>query len=235
MSNSDLRASTSDSNCFSTAVTRAEVEVLHEMQVQHRLSLIVAKPGGLKVFAEAFHFIRVNFVRLNFILGVRCPTHEIYWAGLAHNLMEEVGGEHGPAHNELYRWFLRAAGWSSEDELTCPAFAATFDHEWEEYCRNAPLLEALSAIAVYEVFDNPDYGLLLDVMTGAGLSEDALVFFKVHSKAEHFALFESFFAYAMKSAGGVDTFVRATNFVLEAQRKMWRDLLDLCETRLEAA
>ncbi len=177
-------------------------------------------------FAEAFYFIRVNFVHLNFLLGARCPTHELYWGGLAHNLMEEMGGEHGPAHNELYRWFLQDAGITGEDSLRRPAFAAKFDDEWDDFVQNAPLEEALGAVAVYEILDNPDYQMLLNVMSRAGVSPRGLAFFQVHAKAAHFELFEDYFRHVSQKPGGMDSLHRANDFVFRTQRDMWAGLLD---------
>src|SRR5688500_14624709 len=91
-----------DAGAFIDSVAGREIAILQQLQVKERLDKLIAATG-LTSFAGAFYFIRVNFVHHNFVLGARCPTHEVYWGGLAHNLMEEVGGESGPAHNELYR------------------------------------------------------------------------------------------------------------------------------------
>ena len=211
---------------FVTAITNAEADLLDSLQVSKRLYESLMADGGLRRFASAFYFIRVHFVKLNFIVGSRCPTHELYWAGLAHNLMEELGGESGTPHNELYRWFLKEAGVPNENSLECPPFATRFNHVWEEFARDAPLEETLGAIAVYEIFDNPDYQMLLNVMSRAQVSARGLVFFRVHAEAAHFDLFEDYFRHISNQQGGIACLEKAKDFVLRTQKEMWAHLLE---------
>lgn len=222
-----------DASIFIDNVAGREIAILEQLQVEKRLDKSVAATG-LTSFANAFYFIRVNFVHHNFVLGARCPTHELYWGGLAHNLMEEVGGESGPAHNELYRWFLQEVGAPDENSLRRPAFAADFDNKWENFVQHAVLEEALGAIAVYEILDNPDYQMLLAVMSKAEVSPRGLAFFQVHAKAAHFELFEDYFHYISGQSGGIDCLQRATDFVFQAQKEMWSGLLEYLESRCES-
>jgi pyrroloquinoline quinone (PQQ) biosynthesis protein C len=210
---------------FIESVTADELGIIRESNLEKALTRAVGSPNGLRAFASSFYFIRVYFVRINFIIGARCPTHELYWGGLAHNLMEELGGESGRAHNELYRWFMQEAGIDDENSLRCPRFAKDFNRAWEDYSREAPLEETLGAIAVYEILDNPDYQMLLRIMSRAGVSARGLVFFKVHAKATHFDLFEDYFRYVSQKPDGMSSLKTATHFVLETQRRMWSGLL----------
>ena len=211
---------------FLQQVSASEKALLAALGIERKLKTYLTSRPSLTRFAEAFYFIRVHFVKINFIVGARCPTHELHWGGLAHNLMEELGGDVGPSHNELYRWFLNDAGIADENSLTCPEFAAYFDKKWEDYARNAPLEDALGAIAVYEIFDNPDYQMFLNVMSHSGVSDRGLIFFKVHAKAAHFELFWEYFRHASNQPGGGKAIQRATDFVLQTQREMWSGLLD---------
>ena len=213
-------------DAFARAVAIAEGNVLQSLDVERSLARHFEDKGTLKWFAQAFYFIRVHFVKLNFVVGARCPTHELYWAGLAHNLMEELGGNSGPSHNELYRWFLQDVGLPNEAALERPAFATRFDRKWDQFAQRAPLEEALGAIAVYEIFDNPDYQMLLNIMTRAGVTERGLLFFKVHAAAEHFELFEDYFRHVSQQPSGINTLERATAFVLDTQKEMWSGLLE---------
>lgn len=222
-----MRSATEENQCcdFVKSVTDAELKVIGDLAVRDRLVQHLKSGEALRKFATGFYFVRVHFVKINFIVGSRCPSHELYWQGLAHNLMEELGGEAGPTHNELYRWFLKEADIENEDSLRCPGFAEDFDGAWENYSREAPLEEALGAIAVYEIFDNPDYQMLLNVMSRAGVSARGRVFFKVHAKAAHFELFEDYFRHVSQKHGGMDSLQRATNFVVKTQKNMWSGLL----------
>ena len=216
----------SQSKTFIDRVTALELNVIEELALPRLLTERVRSPKRLSLFATAFYFVRAHFVKLNFIIGARCPAHELYWAGLAHNLMEELGGGIGPPHNELYRWFMQETGIKDENSLKCPRFAAEFDRAWEDYSRDAPLEEALGAIAVYEILDNPDYRMLCQAMASAGVSKRGLMFFKVHAKAAHFELFEDYFRHISKEPGGMKSLTKATDFVVQTQRNMWSGLLE---------
>ncbi|MCC3422944.1 MAG: iron-containing redox enzyme family protein [Microcoleus sp. PH2017_01_SCD_O_A] len=202
-----------------------EDSILDKLAVEADLSKLSSKVDGLKRFAEAFYFVRYDFCRLNFIVGERCCTNEFLWAGLARNLYEELGGKNGLSHNQLYRDFLSCVDARPENSLQEPEFARHFNFAWETFCRKAPLAEALSAIAIYEIFDVPDYQLLLRVMKKADVSQLGLRFFQVHAAAEHFGMFEDVVSWLREQEGGESAFNRAKEFVFQTQTEMWRGLI----------
>ncbi|WP_315790972.1 iron-containing redox enzyme family protein [Fischerella sp. JS2] len=206
-----------------------EEAILDQLDVELRLCKATANAEGLKQFAEVFYFIRYDFPRLNFVVGERCGTNEFLWAGLAKNLIEELGGKNGPSHNQLYRDFLSSVGTKSEELLKEPLFAQQFNANWENFCRTASLEEALCAIAVYEIFDQPDYQLFLRVMQEAGVPEYGLRFFRVHAAAEHFEMFEDVVAWLQEQEGGKEAFAKGKDFVVQTQRKMWNGLMECLE------
>ena len=202
-----------------------EETIIRELELEKILSKVTSTPIGLKKFAENFYFIRYDFCRLNFIVGERCCHNEFLWSGIAKNLIEELGGKKGVSHNQLYRDFLRCVGITSEKELKEPDFATQFNQSWETFCRTSSVAEALSAIAIYEIFDKPDYKLLLNIMKNAGIPKQGLHFFQVHSVAEHFEMFEDIISWLMIQDGGEKAFLTSKNFVFQTQKKMWLDLL----------
>ncbi|NJM71217.1 MAG: iron-containing redox enzyme family protein [Scytonema sp. RU_4_4] len=209
------------------SIIAKEESILSELDLEHYLDNTMSQKDGLKRFAEAFYFVRYNFTRLNFILGERCGANEEFlWAGLAKNLMEELGGIKGPSHNQLYRDFLSCVGIHSEKSLREPIFAYQFNASWEKFCRDASLPEALSAIAIYEIFDKPDYALLLRVIEKAGVAKRGLRFFTVHAVAEHFNLFEDTISWLSKQEKGEEIISNGINFVFRTQRMMWAGLLN---------
>ena len=214
-----------------TILTEEET-ILRELELESRLSKLTSTAEGLRKFAEYFYFIRYDFCRLNFIVGERCCHNEFLWSGLAKNLIEELGGKNGISHNQLYRNFLTCAGIASEQELKEPDFAARFNQSWETFCRTSSVAEALSAIAIYEIFDKPDYKLLLNVMKNAGIPKQGLIFFQVHSAAEHFEMFEDIISWLMIQDGGEKAFINGRNFVFETQKRMWLDLLESLSNKL---
>ena len=145
--------------------------------------------------------------------------------------MEELGGKSGVSHNQLYRDFLKSIGSKPEAELKCPAFARDFNDRWEEFARNAPLIESLAAIAIYEILDVPDYQMLLELLERAKIPEEGLIFFRVHANAHHFAMFEDTVAWILTQEGGQEAFDRAQDFVFETQRKMWIGLTECLQSK----
>jgi pyrroloquinoline quinone (PQQ) biosynthesis protein C len=205
--------------------------LIEEVGIKSLLRNYILKTEGLQSFAESFYFIRADFCCLNFTIGERCHSDERLWSGLARNLMEELGGHGGQSHNQLYRNFLSSVGARNEQELQSPEFAKVFNNSWRSFAKNAPLMEALSAIAIYEIFDAPDYKLFLDVLTEAKVPEEGLHFFRVHANAHHFAMFEDTITWLMEQEGGEQAFANASEFVFDTQRKMWLGLIECLQQK----
>jgi pyrroloquinoline quinone (PQQ) biosynthesis protein C len=203
-----------------------EESLIQDLNLEFHLNQATSSNLGLQSFAKSFYFVRYDFVKLNFILGSRCSNNEILWSGLAKNLYEELGGKSGASHDQLYRDFLTSVGVASEQDMREPAFATEFNTAWENRCRNASIESAVAAIAIYEIFDKPDYQLLLRVMQNAEVNQRGLRFFQVHAVAEHFEMFEDTFHWLMAQENGKAVFEEATNFVFETQQKMWTGLIE---------
>lgn len=211
---------------FVDEISSREESVIQELMLEKEFGNIVAETDGLKKFAETFYFVRYDFCRLNFIVGERCCTNEFLWSGLAKNLYEEMGGKNGVSHNQLYRDFLQCAGAEKEGQIEEPEFAREFNQSWETYCRKSSLAEVLSAIAIYEIFDVPDYQLLLQVMKKANVPQQGLKFFNVHAVSNHFEMFEDVVSWLKDQESGEESFDRAKEFVFQTQTKMWRGLVE---------
>jgi hypothetical protein len=216
---------------FVKKVLREEGELLSELALRKRLLRLLCDRRQLARFAKSFYFVRYGFYRLNFIVGARSGPDETFWSGLVLNLAEELGGFRTPTHNALYRSFLSEAGISSEKGLLEPRFAALFNRRWEHFCAKAAFAEALAGIAVYEVLDQPDYALLLEVMKNAGVGRKGLHFFEVHAQARHFDLFEGSMSQLWKSPKGREALRKAACFVNKTQRMMWDGLLRHLEAK----
>jgi len=215
----------SSSNQLVENIVNHEESILKNLTVEASLSNLTNNVEGLKRFAEAFHFVRYDFCHLNFIVGERCCNNEFLWSGLAVNLYEEMGGKSGQSHNQLYRDFLASVSSQVEVSLEEPPFARQFNLAWQTYCRQAPLAEALFAIAIYEALDVPDYQLLLRVMRESGVPQQGLKFFHVHAVATHFDLFEDIVSWLRDQEDGETTFARAKEFVFQTNTQMWLGLI----------
>lgn len=214
---------------FVKDVIEDELEIFRKLDLKNKLLEITKRKEGLKLFAEVFYFVRYDFCKINFIVGSRSFNHEFYWKGLAINLYEEAGGEHGKSHNELYRDFLKSVGARKEEYLVEPQFAKAFNKEWEDFSYNAPFLTALAAIGIYEIFDNPDYQLLWELVQESGVDKEGQLFFKVHAGVEHFEMFESVVDKLSQSEEGILHLKNAKDFVFRTQTEMWCELLNFLE------
>lgn len=211
-----------------------EEAILNELDIENSLCRVVTASEGLKQFATVFYFVRCDFPTLNFIVGERCGVNEFLWSGLARNLIEELGDKNTLSHNQLYRDFLSCVGASSKGLVNEPLFSAQFNETWKKFCREAPLEDALSAIAVYEIFDQPDYKLFLRTMQKAGVTEAGLRFFEVHAAAEHFGMFEDIVSWLREQPGGTEAFARGKDFVIQTQKKMWIGLMESLQEQYQS-
>jgi pyrroloquinoline quinone (PQQ) biosynthesis protein C len=212
-------------------IKTAEESIINQLNLNIILSEHTKNFQKIIDFAECFYFVRVDFCCVNFAVGERCHNNEHLWGGIARNLIEELGGKGGKSHNQLYRDFLASVSARPEEEIECPQFAAEFNSSWRDFAKKAPLVEALSAIAIYEIFDVPDYKLFLDVLERAGVPDKGLHFFKVHANAHHFEMFEDTITWVMEQEGGQEAFDKATEFVFETQRKMWIGLTECLQSK----
>jgi ABC-type amino acid transport substrate-binding protein len=226
LNHKNTMSSNSSINYSINTIMDREKSMIAELGIKDILDSVINE-GRIVKFSEAFHFIRHEFCRLNFIVGARCPNDERMWAGLAKNLIEELGGK----HNQLYRDFLKCIYARSEEKLECPKFAQEFNDTWKNFAHTAPLNEALSAIAIYEIFDIPDYRLFLEVLEQAKVPESGLTFFRVHANAHHFEMFEDTVEWILQQEGGQEAFDKATEFVFETQRKMWIGLTECLQSK----
>lgn len=210
---------------FQKNIIETEEKLFSDLNLYNRLIAICSTSQGHKKFAEAFYFIRYKFYKLNFIIGTRCSPDEADWRGLVENLLEELGGIDGVSHNELYRRYLNDVGIADEKLLVEPPFTVAFNDTWEKFAFEAPFQEVLAAIAVYEILDNPDYQLLLNLARQSGVEKSGLDFFKVHAGAVHFELFEDFANRMFETAAGTELIEKSASYVLSVQSKLWKDLL----------
>jgi pyrroloquinoline quinone (PQQ) biosynthesis protein C len=221
----------SNINELVSQILSQEESLIEEMKVRSFLEIFVADGANLKSFAEIFYFIRTDFCGLNFMVGERCHSNERLWAGLVRNLVEELGERGGQSHNQLYKNFLSSVNTEIEPHSKSPKFAENFNALWRNFAKTAPLMESLSAIAIYEIFDIPDYQMFLDILTKASVSEKGLHFFRVHANAHHFAMFEDTIVWLMEQDGGEQAFANANKFVFDTQRAMWAGLIECLQHR----
>jgi Iron-containing redox enzyme len=215
-----------DSGHFSASIIAAENELIRTSGIRHVLRRVASSRIGVRAFAAAFYFVRVNFVKHNFILGARLGSSEKLWAPLVKNLAEELGGidTPHPSHNELYRRFLADCHLRERELIPLP-FSEDFDRSWTEFVQHEEPGQALLALGVYELLDGPDYTFMRDELRYGGMvSEVGLEFFEAHAEVRHFDMFEDVFEPKFSDTGSKIMLQRSVDFVLSTQMRMWQGL-----------
>jgi hypothetical protein len=214
-----------DHQTLERLVEQRELETLTTLHVEECLREATSTRAGMSRFAEAFHFCRIGFVRMNFLLGARCPDDERYWVGIANNLWAESGGGVTLPHNTLYRRFLKWASGKDSRELVSPDFATKFNDEWDRVALNYPVKDALVTLAAYEAMDKCDYQMLYRALATNCDDPSAMEFFEVHTEVEHTEQFCSVFNLVSADEVQHGIYESSIDLSVSLQRDMWRGLL----------
>lgn len=179
-------------------------------------------------FAKVFYHLRGHFRDFLWLMGNFAPDERSKRV-ILDNIQEEFGGN-GKSHEALYFDFARALSVNLADELLSQPnyldFARDFnlghrqfllEHDWET---------GVATFCAYERLDNTDYRFLERLVRGFGLSDDALRFFTVHTRVEHYG--------AAKDGLGLENIWQQNpgkvregfSFIGSHQAQMLRDLSD---------
>jgi len=138
-----------------------------------------------KVF---YHLFRMSIQDILWFMGNYAPdwrSKEI----IVENIKEELGGN-GRSHEQLYIDFAESLGvdliHEYVEEETYPKFARNFNKCIRKWFQANEWDTCISTFAAYERMDNFDYNALLSLAKTFDVSENTLIFFKVHSQAKHF-------------------------------------------------
>lgn len=176
------------------------------------------------LFTKAFYHVRGHFHDFLWFIGNHAESKHVKDIILK-NISEEMNGS-ARSHELLYIDFAKSLGVDVEREfIEEEAYLDSIREfnkghlQWLNAHNNASRFSAFSA---YERLDNLDYQALLNAMTALNVPQPALLFFKVHTRVQHFeATLTELKKIWHRSPQAV---IEAFQFISNHQLKMWNDL-----------
>ena len=179
-----------------------------------------------RYFAHIFYHCRGHFHDFLWNMGNHADDNETKDVVLK-NIGEELNGS-AKSHEELYLDFEKSVGTDVRDEFVHETsylpFAREFNHGHLNWLHVNDTNERFSAFAAYERLDNVDYVYLLHLVESLDVPREGKIFFKVHTKVEHFATTETKLTHIW--ATNPEKVKKAFSFIAYHQLTMWRNLSD---------
>ncbi len=173
-------------------------------------------------FVKLLYHVRGHFSDFLWCIGNKAPNIKSKNI-ILYNYAEEFGGNFC-SHEQLYFYFAEAMGISSPkdviDKKYYKPFLKKFNQGHLDWLKTNAWNGCLGAYAAYERLDNLDYVNLLYVAEKMGASNKGLIFFKVHSKAEHFDSTIDLLAESWLE--DEETVNASFQFIAEHQVNMWK-------------
>lgn len=180
-------------------------------------------------FCKVFYHLRGHFHDFLWLMGNYAPNEAAKNIFLK-NIGEEFG-ESRRSHEQLYINFATALNVDIPDEIIkekhYTKFARSFNKGHIQWLLEHNWNEKLSAFAAYERLDNVDYPQLLKLANSFSLDDQALLFFEVHTKVEHYEAAEGLLneIWATEPQSVKNGFT----FIYNHQIIMWEHLLQAVE------
>lgn len=179
-----------------------------------------------KYFVKVFYHVRGHFHGFLWFMANHSPNNQGKQA-ILENMAEEFGGD-GKSHEQLYFDFGHALGVDLTDEVlnqtSYLSFAKEFNRKHLEWLAGADWDGKIIAFAAYERLDNVDYRDLLELARACGVSGEALLFFEVHAKVQHFEMANEHLGLQKLWEKDPQKVKDGFNFIGDHQNQMWRDL-----------
>ena len=175
-------------------------------------------------FTRTFYHIRGHFYKFLWLLGNQAPNKKAK-EQILYNIEEEFGGD-SPSHEQLYLEFSKSLGLDITDEFISEEhhlpFIKKFNTGHLEWLTNNDWLGKWSAFSAYERLDNIDYANLLSLARSFGVTGNALTFFIIHNKADHFD--RKFHGQKYPWSPSMNKVKDAFDFIGKHQINMWKTL-----------
>ncbi|CAN5732974.1 hypothetical protein BH11MYX4_BH11MYX4_01660 [soil metagenome] len=186
------------------------------------------------VFTQYHHYSR-NFTRYLAALMVRCDD-DAFRARITENLWDEGGGlDIEQRHSEIFRKFLRGGlGLDPAASLDVADYARYFAREYLDYVLEHPPLEGSAFLSLgTEGVVARMYGVLVDGLLQAGVTEEHLHFFRIHmacDDAHALTLQELMLSYG-DERGFADRCLGAMNAALGMRHRFFENVYEAIQTR----
>lgn len=178
-------------------------------------------------FIKVFYHLRGHFHDFLWYMGNTAEKAEDKKVIVA-NIMEEFGGGR-KSHEQLYFDFAKSFGVDIEreeiiNEESHLDFAKKFNKEHIKWLVSHDWYSRVSAFAAYERLDNIDYHNLIEFAKCIGAKGDALEFFEVHTKVQHFEAAQDRMGLEEIWKTDSSLVIEAFEFIKNHQSDMWRRL-----------
>lgn len=181
-----------------------------------------------RYFARVFYHLRGHFHDFLWYMGNHAPDTESKKV-ILDNIAEEFGSN-GRSHERLYLDFAACLGVDLTDEVihqkTYLPFAREFNKKHLEWLASNDWQSQLATFTAYERLDNVDYNDLLDLVKSFDVTENGLLFFKAHSRVNHYEMARDGFQLRKLWSKNPQKIKEAYTFIRNHQNKMWKDLSD---------
>lgn len=175
-------------------------------------------------FAKVFYHARGHFHDFLWFIGNHAKSKTVKDIVLK-NISEEMNGS-GLSHEQLYIDFAKCMGADIErefvEEETYLDSIKEFNKGHLQWLRSHDDECRFSAFSAYERLDNIDYHYLLKLVMTLNLPTKALLFFKVHTRVQHFGTTENELRKIWDR--NPEKVKEAFQFIGRHQIKMWNDL-----------
>jgi pyrroloquinoline quinone (PQQ) biosynthesis protein C len=178
-------------------------------------------------FASVFYHIRGYFIDFMWFIANFTESDEVKTI-IMDNMREELGANGKLSHEQLYANFASSCGVDIQDEIINKTnylpFAKQYNKDHMVWLQQHNNSSRLAAFAAYERLDNIDYDYLYKLSDAMQLSEQARVFFKVHTLVEHFEpTIDLLEARWVENPSEIQ---EAFDFIYNHQLNMWQQLSD---------
>lgn len=177
------------------------------------------------LFVKLFYHARGHFYKFLWYMGSLTQDSELK-ENVLHNINEEFG-EKGKSHEQMYFDFVSSLGVNLIKEIYEENFYLDFLRKFNknhmQWISEKDDTGKLCLFSAYERLDNVDYLNLLKLVKSIGVvKKEALLFFIVHSQAEHFdQLYDQLFSIWAERKEDV---IAAFQFTYDNQLVMWKKL-----------
>lgn len=175
-------------------------------------------------FVKSFYHVRGHFYKFLWFMGNHAPNDDLK-SLIMSNINEEFGGDK-LSHEQLYYKFADYFGVNIIDEMlsqqTYLPFIKEFNDDHIRWLATHDWISILSAFSAYERLDNIDYIFLYELAKNICPDNESLIFFKVHTRVDHFNQTYKFLSEVWHSQYHK---IRAGyTFIANHQCKLWEQL-----------
>jgi pyrroloquinoline quinone (PQQ) biosynthesis protein C/mannose-6-phosphate isomerase-like protein (cupin superfamily) len=187
-----------------------------------------------RIFFSQYYLYTQSFTRYLAALMASCES-DLHRSRLAENIWEEGGGSTPERrHAEIFRRFLTEGLGVDVDDIDFMDATRFFVREYLEFCLRAHPAAASAFLSLGTEGIVPRmYGVLVDGLLKAGVSEDHTAFFRIHMECddEHAETLERMMVSYVKTPDWFNTCLRSMDYALTLRQRFFEQIYGAIEAR----